>query len=597
MSTADLPASGRPAARSRMIWSARNGDGANALLIQRVLSVILLLATPIGLLGNSAATRSDLAHASPTMRTLVLLPLLILPVVSGLAGLSALLMSGTHRQDPVGPSIIPARCALDTVWRLAALGSLGWYLLALCLGAFSRAPDPVAVQDATPNVSLLIGMAIPLVTAVPLALPPRARYPYILMLLPLQVMATIRSEGAVTPTAFEAPVHQLAYDLFYVAATTWVISQADHLDLACTARREQELALAAEQARSAARRTFDDFVHDHILAALVPVARHTADRPTLRRVASMALTFLSEDPTGQHLPDAAAVFAEIERRIRTSGADLAITVSTPREVPVPPEVALTLADATGEAIINSLHYAGGPTGLPVPRRVEMSTDRSGIHVAVHDEGCGFSLADIPRERRGISSSIVSRMEGIGGHARIISSPGAGCTVELHWPTPALADGRNAGQGTGPGTCLHREPRQDRTDTPVGARRILWSATVPTFLETRMARHLGVVALLCQGVVLVLVAGSYTRLAPALLTFLAFAVVGPSCSGPGPTPWSRRGWLASHPSWSARATLPSSSRSPAHSGPATPHGRPGPARCCVWAWSSDCGRGRHGGGSD
>jgi hypothetical protein len=192
----------------------------------------------------------------------------------------------------------------------------------------------------------------------------------------------------------------------------------------------------------------------------------------------------------------------------------------------------------------------------------MTTDRSGILVTVHDEGRGFSLGDIPRERRGIRSSIVSRMEGIGGHARILSSPGAGSTVELHWAPPARADGEVAGQGDAPSQGQERTnganahttsqarvhiptdtdtappvntdvnaPDGVRNDAPTHVRtpsdrhRILWSTTVPTFMETRRARSLGLVALLCQGAVLALVAGTYTHLAPALLTFLAFGVMG------------------------------------------------------------------------
>jgi signal transduction histidine kinase len=51
-------------------------------------------------------------------------------------------------------------------------------------------------------------------------------------------------------------------------------------------------------------------------------------------------------------------------------------------------------------------------------------------VYVRDRGPGFDPASVPSDRRGISESIVGRMQRHGGSATIVSRPGEGTEVEL-----------------------------------------------------------------------------------------------------------------------------------------------------------------------
>ena len=52
---------------------------------------------------------------------------------------------------------------------------------------------------------------------------------------------------------------------------------------------------------------------------------------------------------------------------------------------------------------------------------------------VRDHGRGFDLGEVPEDRRGITDSIVGRMQRYGGTARIESTRGEGTEVHLKMP--------------------------------------------------------------------------------------------------------------------------------------------------------------------
>ena len=54
---------------------------------------------------------------------------------------------------------------------------------------------------------------------------------------------------------------------------------------------------------------------------------------------------------------------------------------------------------------------------------------------VRDTGRGFDPAAVARDRRGISESIVGRVQRLGGTAALSSTPGVGTEIELRVPRP------------------------------------------------------------------------------------------------------------------------------------------------------------------
>jgi len=84
-----------------------------------------------------------------------------------------------------------------------------------------------------------------------------------------------------------------------------------------------------------------------------------------------------------------------------------------------------LVAAAREAMLNAAKFGGGST-----IDVYLEASDGSVRAFVRDRGPGFDTAAVPPDRRGVSESIVGRMERNGGRARITSSSGAGTDVEL-----------------------------------------------------------------------------------------------------------------------------------------------------------------------
>ena len=90
-----------------------------------------------------------------------------------------------------------------------------------------------------------------------------------------------------------------------------------------------------------------------------------------------------------------------------------------------------LVSATKEAAVNAAKHSGA-------KKVDVFAERydDRIEIFVRDTGTGFDPADTGADRRGISESIVGRMERAGGTAAVHSEAGVGTEVELMLPLPA-----------------------------------------------------------------------------------------------------------------------------------------------------------------
>ena len=86
-----------------------------------------------------------------------------------------------------------------------------------------------------------------------------------------------------------------------------------------------------------------------------------------------------------------------------------------------------LVSATGEALTNAAMHSGAGK---VSVYAEISSEA--IDVWVADQGSGFDVAAVASDRRGISDSIVGRIQRHGGTATITSELGEGTEVHLHF---------------------------------------------------------------------------------------------------------------------------------------------------------------------
>jgi len=117
-----------------------------------------------------------------------------------------------------------------------------------------------------------------------------------------------------------------------------------------------------------------------------------------------------------------------ELRAAAARCTLAVDVTGPEALDIASTVARALADAAAEALTNVARHAA-------TARAQLrfgDADRV-VFVEVIDAGCGFDPTDVAATRRGLRTSIIARVETVGGTAEIVSAPGSGTRIRLTWP--------------------------------------------------------------------------------------------------------------------------------------------------------------------
>jgi signal transduction histidine kinase len=180
-----------------------------------------------------------------------------------------------------------------------------------------------------------------------------------------------------------------------------------------------------ERAEVAAR------VHDSVLQTLALIQRQAEDPrsvTTLARQQERELRgWLYAEPdasSGDELVAAVqAAAAEIERR-----HGVRIEVAHSGDGPLD-DHRRALVLAAREAMTNAAKFAGVDE---VAVYVEVG-DGGETSIFVRDRGTGFDRKSVPDDRRGVTESIIGRMERHGGNAEIHTTAGAGTEVELTLP--------------------------------------------------------------------------------------------------------------------------------------------------------------------
>jgi len=215
-----------------------------------------------------------------------------------------------------------------------------------------------------------------------------------------------------------------------VGVATAVVGGAAQQDAIAASAAQQASVKASALTREREQSRINAMVHDDVMSVLLAASRTPAPAALASQAASALRSVqqltAAEDTRRVYTPQE---FVAILRSTVSEAADIEFTASVTSDAAVPSHAVAAVAEATGEAVRNSVLHAGDDAA----RSVGVTVDDSGVAVRIADGGRGFNLRNVAPRRLGIRVSILERMRSLtGGDAQVASRPGAGTTVDLTW---------------------------------------------------------------------------------------------------------------------------------------------------------------------
>jgi signal transduction histidine kinase len=210
------------------------------------------------------------------------------------------------------------------------------------------------------------------------------------------------------------------------------------LDAAAATARHAATTAAAAAAREQEQARLDALVHDDVISTLYYASQGNPDlEQSIRRQAARAIdhlaTLRSAEPAAQLPVEVPGFIERLRSEAVSRSSDVAFTVIGERSTPVPAIVAEAIAEASAEALRNSVEHSGDRR---VIRTVAVALTEQRIQVSIADNGPGFDPEVVPSHRLGIAVSIRGRLAAIeGGDARVTARAGEGTLVYLDWQQP------------------------------------------------------------------------------------------------------------------------------------------------------------------
>lgn len=185
-----------------------------------------------------------------------------------------------------------------------------------------------------------------------------------------------------------------------------------------------------ERIRSQERAELAAHLHDSVLQTLALIQRRSESPETVVRLARRQERELRSWLSG---PPPSAADRSLVAAVRQGAEEVEDLHGVPIEVVVVGDCTLderldALVAAAREAMTNAARLSQADE---VAVYLEVGGDR--VTLYVRDRGVGFDLEAVPPDRKGVSESIVGRMQRHGGLATIHTAPGSGTEVELELP--------------------------------------------------------------------------------------------------------------------------------------------------------------------
>jgi len=184
-----------------------------------------------------------------------------------------------------------------------------------------------------------------------------------------------------------------------------------------------------ERIRQEERAELAAHLHDSVLQTLALIQR-TDDPARMSILARHQEGELREWLYGNAPLDGADLVSTALKGAATrieSDHQIPIDVVTVGDHPVD-ECSRALVSAASEALVNGAKHSGSDR-----LSLYFEAEEDQLSVFVTDHGKGFDASAVPKDRRGITQSIMARVERAGGKVEINSEPGEGTEVILRMP--------------------------------------------------------------------------------------------------------------------------------------------------------------------
>jgi signal transduction histidine kinase len=219
----------------------------------------------------------------------------------------------------------------------------------------------------------------------------------------------------------------LAGLIFLIRDATESADQANSQAIASTLERARTDAVERERQR------IDALVHDKVLSTLLLAAsaQTAAERKSVTDQAEEAISILTSTQEGTQVAagfNVLGLFRALRQAAKRLDPDIEVITNSGGSETLSTEVAESLTEATLQAIDNALRHAKAAN----VKLLLSSPAVNEIQIQVIDDGVGFRIDRVPKDRIGIRLSIYARLESVGGKAIIESDLGKGSSVSLRW---------------------------------------------------------------------------------------------------------------------------------------------------------------------
>jgi signal transduction histidine kinase len=197
----------------------------------------------------------------------------------------------------------------------------------------------------------------------------------------------------------------------------------------------QLVAERRERIRSDERADVAAHLHDSVLQTLALVQRRADDPREVVRLARMQerelRRWLLEGERADEGDDDGALGVALDELAAGVETEHGVPVEVVRVRDCPAAGMQPLLLAAREAMVNAVRHSGASR---VAVYLEVEAQR--VSIFVRDRGHGFDPAGVAADRRGISGSIVDRLQRAGGSAEVRTTLGEGTEVEMSMPRVA-----------------------------------------------------------------------------------------------------------------------------------------------------------------